>query len=31
VAVGHAILVVIYHLLKEGTTYREIEGPPTAA
>jgi transposase len=31
VAVGHAILVVIYHLLKEGTTYREIEVPPTAA
>lgn len=30
VAVAHAILVIIYHLLKEGTTYREI-GQETAA
>ncbi len=31
VAVAHAILVVIYNLLKEGTTYREIAGAPSAA
>jgi transposase len=31
VAVGHAILVVIYNLLKEGTTYREIAGGTNAA
>jgi hypothetical protein len=29
--VAHAILVIIYHLLKEGTTYREpAEGPAAA-
>jgi hypothetical protein len=26
VALGHTILVIIYHLLKEQTTYREL-GP----
>jgi transposase len=31
VAVGHTILVIIYHLLKEGTNYREITGEANAA
>jgi transposase len=31
VAVGHMILVIIYHLLKEGTSYQEIGGEATAA
>jgi transposase len=31
VAVAHAILVIIYNLLKEGTTYQEIAGESTAA
>lgn len=31
VAVGHTILVIIYHLLKEGTSYHEIAGEATAA
>lgn len=31
VAVAHTILVIIYNLLKEGTTYREIAREPTAA
>ncbi len=26
VAVGHTILVIAYHILKEGTTYRELGG-----
>ena len=31
VAVAHTILVIIYHLLKEGTTYQEIAGQSEAA
>jgi transposase len=31
VAVAHTILVIIYNLLKEGTTYQEIAQEPTAA
>jgi transposase len=31
VAVAHTILVIIYHLLKEGTTYQEIAGAGEAA
>jgi transposase len=31
VAVAHTILVIIYHLLKEGTTYQEIAGDSEAA
>jgi len=31
VAVAHTILVIIYHLLKEGTDYQEIAGEITAA
>lgn len=30
IAVAHTILVIIYHLLKEGTTYREIAGTEAA-
>jgi len=26
VAVGHTILVIAYHLLKEGTTYTDLGG-----
>jgi hypothetical protein len=25
-AVGHTILVIVYHLLKRGTTYEELGG-----
>ena len=31
VAVAHTILVIIYHLMKEGTTYQEIAGDSEAA
>ena len=31
VAVAHTILVIIYHLMKEGTTYQEIAGADEAA
>ena len=31
VAVAHTILVIIYHLMKEGTTYHEIAGESEAA
>ncbi len=31
VAVAHAILVIIYNLMKEGTAYREIAGETSAA
>jgi transposase len=31
VAVAHTILVIIYSLLKEGTTYQEIAGASEAA
>ncbi len=31
IAVAHALLVIIYHLLKEGTTYQEIGGESEAA
>ena len=31
IAVAHTILVIIYHLLKEGTTYREIADGSEAA
>jgi transposase len=31
VAVAHAILVIIYHLLKEGTTYQEVATDSEAA
>jgi len=31
VALAHKILVVIYHLLKDGTDYREKWAPPRAA
>ncbi len=31
VAVAHTILVIIYHLMKEGTTYQEIAGAGEAA
>jgi transposase len=31
VAVAHTILVIIYHLMKEGTTYQEIAGESEAA
>ena len=31
VAVGHTILVIIYHLLKEGKDYQEIAGKTSAA
>lgn len=31
VAVAHTILVVIYHMMKEGTTYVETAATPTAA
>ena len=26
IAVGHSMLVVFYHMLKEGTTYAELGG-----
>jgi hypothetical protein len=28
VAVGHSILVIAYHILKEGTTYRDLGQDP---
>jgi transposase len=31
VSVAHTILVIVYHLLKEGTSYQEIVGPSEAA
>src|SRR5206468_11223965 len=31
VALAHKILVVIYHLLKDGTDYREKGAPPKAS
>jgi transposase len=31
IAVAHALLVIIYHMLKEGTTYQEIGGESEAA
>ena len=31
VAVAHTLLVIIYHLLKEGTNYQEIAGDSEAA
>ena len=31
IAVAHALLVIIYHMLKEGTTYQEIGGDSEAA
>ena len=31
IAVAHTILVIIYHMLKEGTTYQEIAGESEAA
>ena len=31
IAVAHTMLVIIYHLLKEGTTYQEIGGESEAA
>ena len=31
VAVAHTILVIIHHLMKEGTTYQEIAGADEAA
>jgi transposase len=31
VAVAHTILVIIYHMLREGTTYQEIAGESEAA
>jgi hypothetical protein len=31
IAVAHTILVIAYHLLKEGTSYQEIFDPGEAA
>ena len=31
IAVAHALLVIVYHILKENTTYREAEAPGEAA
>ena len=31
VAVAHTLLVIIYHLLRDGTNYQEIAGDSEAA